>query len=303
MTNVIVTADRPVAGILWMLVTGLMFVAVTAIVKFVGSEVPAAEAAFLRYLFGLVFLLPIAPRMIRVGLNRNSLMLFGLRGAVHSLGVILWFFAMAQIPIAEVTAMGYLSPIFVSIGAAVFLSERLAARRIGAIIIAFAGALVILRPGVREVSPGHLAMLANAVLFGTSYLVARVMAVRVPPTVVVGWLSVLVTLGLAPFAWAVWVWPDARVAGWLFLVAGFATAGHLTMTFALRAAPVAVTQPATFLQLVWATALGALVFAEPVDIWVILGGGLILGSVSFIIWREAVLKRRITTPPAVATKV
>lgn len=74
----------------------------------------------------------------------------------------------------------------------------------------------------------------------------------------------------------------------------FATAGHYTMTLAFAAAPVTVTQPVTFLQLVWAVALGAILFAEPVDPWVIAGGSLILAAVVFITWREAVLKRRIT---------
>ena len=74
------------------------------------------------------------------------------------------------------------------------------------------------------------------------------------------------------------------------------------MTLAFRAAPLAVTQPVTFLQLVWAVLLGALIFGEGVDIFVVLGGTVIVGSVSFISWREAMLKRRVT-PPVSATKV
>jgi len=105
-------------------------------------------------------------------------------------------------------------------------------------------------------------------------------------------LSVFVTLGLAPFALAVWVTPTLAETAILFGVACFATAGHYTMTLAFAAAPVAVTQPVTFLQLIWATLLGALVFAEPVDIWVVSGGGLILAAVSFISWREAMIKKQ-----------
>ncbi len=296
-------AGRPAAGIAWMLLTGAQFVAVTAIVKHVGSDIPAAEAAFLRYALGLVFILPMLRPMLRAGMDRSALVLFGWRGAAHAMGVMLWFFAMTQIPLAEVTSMGYLSPVLVTIGAALFLGERLALRRIVAVCAALLGALVILRPGAREVSPGHLAMLANAGLFAMSYLIAKIMADRVPAAVVVGWLSVFVTLALAPFAIAVWVWPTWSEVGWLFLVAAFATGGHFTMTLAFRAAPIAVTQPVTFLQLVWATLLGALVFAEPVDAWVVLGGALIIGSISFMAWREAVLRRRAVTPPPVATKV
>ena len=286
-----------------MLLTGAQFVAVTAIVKHIGSDIPAAEAAFLRYVLGLVFLIPMIRPMLRAGLDRKSLALFGWRGAAHAIGVMLWFFAMTRIPIAEVTSMGYLAPVLVTIGAALFLGERLALRRLMAVFAALLGAMVILRPGIREVSIGHLAMLANAVFFATSYLIAKVMADRVSAAVVVGWLSIFVTLGLAPFAYAVWVWPSWQVIGWLFLVAAFATGGHFTMTLAFRAAPVAVTQPVAFLQLVWATLLGTLVFVEPVDVWVVLGGALIIASVCFIAWREAVLGRSAKTPPEIAARV
>lgn len=286
-----------------MLLTGAQFVAVTAIVKHVGDSIPAAEAAFLRYVLGLVFLIPMIRPMLRAGLDRKSFALFGWRGAAHAIGVMLWFFAMTQIPLAEVTSMGYLAPVLVTVGAALFLGERLALRRLIAVFIALLGAMVILRPGIREVSIGHLAMLGNALFFAMSYLIAKVMADRVSAAVVVGWLSIFVTLGLAPFAYAVWVWPSWQEIAWLFLVAAFATGGHFTMTLAFRAAPVAVTQPVTFLQLVWATLLGTLVFVEPVDAWVVLGGALIIASVCFIAWREAVLGSRMKTPPAPEARV
>jgi drug/metabolite transporter (DMT)-like permease len=293
-----VAASRPLHGILWMLATGLAFVAVTAIVKHVGSEVPAAQSAFLRYVLGLVFLIPVLPAMWRM---RDRLLgreggVFALRGAVHAIGVILWFYAMTRIPLAEVTAMNYLSPIWIAVGAALFLGERLAARRILAIAAALIGALIILRPGLREIDPGHVAMLGTAFLFAGSYLLAKRMSGTVDPSIVVAMLSITVTVGLAPFAFAVWVTPTWAEVGWLFLVAFFATAGHYTMTLAFRAAPLTVTQPVTFLQLVWASLLGALVFAEPVDRWVVLGGAIIMASVMFITWRESVLRRQAVTP-------
>jgi len=296
-------APQPMAGIVWMLVTGLCFVAVTALVKLMGVGIPPAESAFLRYVIGSIFLFPVVFRvMLRVNLTRRHWVLFGTRGTMHAFGVILWFFAMTRIPLSEVTAMNYLSPIYVTIGAAIFLGEKLAFRRIAAILAALLGTLIILRPGFREISPGHLAMLAAAVVFGGSYLLAKVTADEVDPGVVVGMLSLVVTITLAPFAVVDWVTPNLRELMILCGVAFFATAGHYTMTLALRAAPIAVTQPITFLQLVWATALGAVFFAEPVDVWVVTGGCIILAAISFITWREAVLNRRIT-PPVPATKV
>ena len=115
-------------------------------------------------------------------------------------------------------------------------------------------------------------MLFTALGFAAGYLIAKQMSGEVSAAVVVGMLSITVTIGLAPFAYA--------------------------MTRAFAAAPLTVTQPVTFLQLVWAVALGALLFGEGIDGWVILGGAIIMASVSFITWREAVARRAIT--PAVA---
>ncbi|KPQ06584.1 MAG: putative permease, DMT superfamily [Rhodobacteraceae bacterium HLUCCA12] len=282
---------RPVIGVLWMLAAGLCFVAVTATVKYMGAAIPAAQSAFLRYLLGLVFLLPVIPAFSRMRLAPRDWGLFGVRGMFHALGVILWFYAMTRIPLAEVTSMQYLTPVFIALGAALFLGERLRLRRIGAIAAAILGALIILRPGLREVAPGHLAMLCNAVLFATSYLIAKRMTGLVPASVVVGMLSIFVTLGLAPFALAVWVPVTGVQIAWLALVAAFATAGHYAMTMAFAEAPISVTQPVTALQLVWAVILGAAFFAEPVDLFVVMGGGVIIAAVVFIALREQALTR------------
>ncbi len=283
--------NRPVIGVLWMLTTGLCFVGVTALVKVLDGQVPAAEAAFLRYLMGLVFLIPVVGALKRTRLSRDALVWFSVRGVAHTLGVVLWFYSMSRISIAEVTAMNYLNPVYVTIGAALFLGEKMAARRIFAVVLALVGAFVILRPGFRELGPGHFAMLLTAVLFAVSYLLAKKFSTEVPATVVVAMLSITVTIGLAPLAYLVWVPPTLPQLLILFGIACLATGGHLTMTMAFAAAPLAVTQPVSFLQLVWATILGAVVFGEAADIWVILGGAIIIGSVSFITWREAQLKR------------
>lgn len=280
-----------------MVVTGLLFVGVTALVKYLGTDIPAPQAAFIRYALGLVFLLPMIRPILRADLSAKQWGLFAARGLAHSIGVALWFFAMARIPIADVTAMNYLAPIYVTIGAALFLGERLALRRVLAVVVALIGALIILRPGFREIGSGHFAMLAAAVVFGASYLLAKLLTDQTNAVIVVGMLSFWVTLGLAPMAAHVWVTPDLHTVLVLFVVACLATAGHYTMTLAFRSAPLTVTQPVTFLQLVWAVSVGTLFFGEAVDIWVVIGGLVILGSVSFMTWREAMLKRQIT--PAV----
>jgi drug/metabolite transporter (DMT)-like permease len=297
------TAARPGLGIFWMFVTGLNFIAVTAIVKHIGTDLPAAQSAFLRYFLGLVFLIPMLRPLLAARLTRRQLALFGLRGAVHTIGVALWFYAMARITMAEVTALNYLNPVYVTIGAALFLGERLALRRLTAIVAAVLGAALILRPGFRELGDGHMAMLVTALAFGASYLLAKRLSGEVGAAAIVAMLSITVTIGLAPLAVAVWVPPTLSQLGWIFLVACFATAGHYTMTLAFAAAPVTVTQPVTFLQLVWSVLLGWALFGEAIDAWVVAGGTLILAAVSFITWREAVLKRRRITPVVMETKI
>ncbi len=295
--------SRPLEGILWMLVTGLSFVGVNVIVKHLGTSIPSAQSAFLRFVLGLLFLLPVLRTLAGTRLSVLQWRLVGLRGAIHTVGVLCWFYAMTRIPLAEVTAMNFLNPIYVTLGAALFLGEALALRRLAAIGAALLGALIILRPGFRELDPGHVAMLVTALAFGASYLIAKRLSTELPATVVVAILSVTVALGLAPFAWAVWVPPSWTDLGWLTVVAGFATAGHYTMTRAFAVAPAAVTQPVTFLQLVWAVLLGTLLFDEAADAWVIVGGAVIAGAVSYIAWREANVKLRQITPPTEATKL
>ena len=278
---------RPVAGALWMLVTGLAFVTVNTLVKALGDAIPAAESAFLRFAFGALFILP---AMGGIGtlraLGRRTLGLFLVRGMIHAVGVILWFWAMTRIPLAEVTALNYLAPVYVTVGAALFLGEGFRIRRLLAVGAALVGALLIIRPGVRAVEPGHLAMLGTGLTLGISYLIGKRMTTVAGPGTIVALLSVTVTVCLAPVAVAVWEPIAWWQVGVLATVAGFATLAHVTMTLAFRAAPVGATQPVTFLQLIWAALIGWWLFGEPVDAWVIGGGTLIVAAVTFIAIRE-----------------
>ncbi len=297
------SSDGVAAGIFWMVLTTLMFVCVTGIVRHVGTAVSAPEAAFIRYAFGVVLVLPMMRSALVRRPSRRSMTLFALRGVLHGMGVMLWFYAMARIPIAEVTALGYTAPIFVTIGAAIFFGEKLHVRRIAAVVAALVGALVILRPGFEELNSGQIAQLSAAPLFAAGFLLAKKLTEEENPAIIVGMLSIFCTLTLAPAAAMTWTTPGPGDVAWLALTAVFATAGHYTMTRAFRAAPLTVTQPIGFLQLVWATLLGILVFAEPADPFVLLGGGIVVGAATFISHREAVAARRATTPPAVATKL
>ena len=270
-----------------MLAAGISFVGVNAIVRYLGTDLPAAQSAFLRFGFGLLILLPALIAALRRGLGGGLLRLYAGRGLLHTVAVVLWFYAMARIPLAEVTAIGYLNPVLVTLGAAVFFAERLTPDRVLSFAVALVGAVIILRPGLREVTPGHLAQLGAAVFFAGSYLFGKGLSSRASAATVVAMLSLTVTAGLLPFA--IWVWVPVSVVqlGWLALVAVCATSGHYCMTQAFQAAPMAVTQPVTFLQLVWATLLGTLLFGESLDVYVLIGGGVIIAAISFVTLREA----------------
>ncbi|MFN4194030.1 MAG: DMT family transporter [Tabrizicola sp.] len=287
---------RPVEGVLWMLATTLAFVGVNGIVRYLGTDLPAAQSAFIRFAFGLLFLAPALWSMRGMRLPQGIWPLFLWRGALHVAAVILWFWAMARVPVAEMAAIGFLNPVIVLVIAGLLLGEGLGRGRVVSVLVALAGALIVLRPGLREVTVGHLSQLAATVFFAVSYILAKRLSGMAPASVVVAVLSVTVAAGLAPIA--AWVWQPVSLEqlAWLAAVAALATVGHYTMTRAFRAAPLTVTQPVTFLQILWATLLGMLVFAEPVDGFVILGGALIVGAVSLNTWAEA-RKGRIPPQP------
>ena len=279
-------------GMLLMVASGLCFVSVAVLVRWVGTSLSAPQAAFIRYLFGTLMLAPVFISLARREAQVNALGMVVVRGVVHALAVILWFFAMARIPMAEVTAIGYLTPVVVTVAAAVFLGERLQARRLIAVAIGFIGVLVILRPGFQTLSVGQLAQLATTPLFAASFILTKKLTDTDSNTVIVAVLSLVCTLTLIVPAALNWSPVSLREYGLLFLTAGFATLGHFFLTHAFRCAPIAALQPVTYLQLIWATVLGVMLFGDAIDFYVVLGGAILVVSTSYIAHRESVLAER-----------
>ena len=285
------TAAGNLRGTGWMVLTGLFFVGVTGLVRHLGTDMSPVQAAFIRYSFGFVLMIPIFLRLDTLRPTNRVLGLHVGRGLLHGVGVSLWFFAMARIPIAEVTALGYTAPIFTTIGAALFLGEKMHIRRIGAVLIGFGGTLIILRPGFEAVSIGALAQVAAAPVFAGSFLIAKKLTETESSTSIVAFLSIIVTLVLLPPALLSWRTPTWSELGLLFAVASLATAGHFTLTQAFKCAEITVTQPAQFLQLIWATLLGLLVFGEQPVLWTWVGGAIIVASATYIAHRETRQKK------------
>lgn len=286
-------------GIAWMGLSGTLFVGVTLVVRVLGEQdMSAIQAAFMRYLFGLILVLPLVVKVRRLP-RRDEIGWYSLRGVFHAGGLALWFYSATRIPVAEVTALGFTAPIFATVGAALFLSEKLHMRRLLAVLVAFAGTMVILRPGFAVVDPGAWAQLIGAPMFAASLLIGKRMTRTQTTTEVVVYLSAFVTVFLAIPAAFVWQTPTWEQIGWLVLIATLATLGHFTMTQGLRATDIAVTQPVWFTQLVLASVAGFVFFGEQPLIWTYLGSLMIIGSATYIAHREALRGRRARPPETV----
>jgi len=287
--------NQSIIGILWMVITTILFVGVTATVRYLEGEVPAPQAAFLRYAIGTVMLAPSLITLTKFKPERSLFNKFVLRGFVHSIGVTLWFYAMSVMPVAEVTAIGFLTYIFVSIGASIFLKEKLHKHRLSAILISFIGALIILRPGFKVIESGQLGMLIATMVFTASYLIAKVVSKERTSSEIVAMLSIFTTIFLIPSA--IYSWEPLSLEALLILsfTALIATLGHITMTKAIKAAPMVVTQPILFLQLVWASMVGLFIFDEEFDLFVIIGGTVIMLCVCYVSYREHILGKKITS--------
>ena len=275
-----------------MVAGGLLFVAVTVLVRHLGTDMPAVQAAFIRYSIGLILVLPLLWRMRWRGIRPGSFKLYFYRGIVHGAGVMLWFFAMARIPLAEVTAIGFSTPVFTALGAILIFHEKVRLRRMLAILAGFVGTLVILRPGFQTIEAGSLAQLIAAFCFAGSFLLAKRMTRSENSGDILVMLTIFCTLALLPGAIYYWREPTWAEVGWLALVAVFATTGHYALTRAIAYAPLTVTQPLSFLQLVWAIIFGYWLFDEVPDTWVIAGALMIVGAISYLTHREAVAARR-----------
>ena len=275
-----------IIGIFWMIMTSFFFVGVFVTVKYIGNDVPASQSAFLRYLFGTLILIPIILKSLKKT-NKPLMKKFMIRGIFHAIGVTLWFYSMTVITMAEVTAIGFLTPIFICIGASFLFKEKITGFRFFAIIISFIGALIILRPGLKLFETGHGCMLFAAFVFSFSYLMVKQVSEEKSSTEIVGFLSLFTTLFLIPMAIYDWESINNTNLFLLFLTAIIATCGHITMTMAIKSAPMVVIQPFTFLQLVWSVILGFILFNENIDIFVIIGGIIILLSTSYLTFHES----------------
>jgi len=281
-----------VQGMAWMALATMIFACFMGLVKFVGKEIDPIQTSFLRYAFGLLFLLPFFLKLNVAAVRSANWKMHGLRGTLHGIGVMLWFYAMTQIPLAEVTAISFTNSVFATIGAVLFLRERIRLPRITAVAMGLIGALIILRPGIAIIHPGAIAMVVAAIVFAGSDLCAKVLTRNETGPAVVAYLSIVVTLVTAVPALSVWQPMTLEQWGLMVVIAGLATLGHLAMTQGFKMAEVSAIQPARFLMLIWTALTGYVFFAEVPDIYTWTGAVLIMGATLYIARREAALRKR-----------
>lgn len=275
-------------GMLWTIASGMLFSVLNASVRAMALELSSFQTQFLRYLFGLIVMLPLVLRSGLASYRPNDPRGQLWRGITHTAGMFLWFSALPMIPLADTTAIGFTTPIFVMIGASLVLGERMYAARWVAAAIGLAGALIVVAPKLSG-SGGHynLVMLASAPVFAASFLIAKALTRRDRPEVIVFWQTVTVTVFTMPAALMAWTAPTAFQ--WLvFACCGMlGSLGHYCLTRAFRAADISATQPVKFLDLIWASAMGFLVFGNLPTQTTVIGGAVIFIASVWIARREA----------------
>ncbi len=284
----------PVArGLLLAVTAGVFFQCLNATVKLLVADMPPLFVAWARWTTGLLLIAPFLLAGAGLTAVRTSqIHLHGLRAVFHTTGYVLWYLAVALIPLAEAAALGFSGPIFVAAGAALFLGETVGPRRWLAVAVGFVGVLIIVRPGFVALSWGTVMMLASVPVVAASNLVAKKLTARDSPQVIVFWQSVLATLCFLPFAILDWHLPTWTQLGWLLLAAVFGQMGYLLMTSAYRLADISAVQPTVFLGIVWAGLFDFFLFGRSADLATFVGAAIIVASTSVIAHREAVAARR-----------
>ncbi|MDH3580198.1 MAG: DMT family transporter [Hyphomicrobiales bacterium] len=283
----------PLACAFWMILSCALLAGLAAIGRYVTtSGMPPFQVVFLRVIFAFLTLLPLVLIHGRSFVKTTQWPVYGVRAVTGSIAMLTWFSALSLIPVGEVTAISFLAPLFATVGAALFLGEIVRMRRWAATLIGFAGALVILRPGVVELSLGSWIAVASAIAMGISSVFIKRLADGDHPDKVVFLSTILqAPLTFLP-ALYVWQWPEPDMWLWLIAMGPVATLGHVTLTRAFAAADASFTMTFDFARLPFAVAFGYAVFGEIIDLWTWLGAAIIFGASVFIVHREAQLKKR-----------
>jgi len=198
------------------------------------------------------------------------------RNLIHYGAQLCWFFALTLIPLGQVVAIEFTMPIWTAILAASFLGERMTIWKIAAIMLGVIGVLVIVRPATGAINPGQLIALAAAVGFGISIAFVKFLTRTENTLSIIFWMLVVQSVaGFFPTLF-VWVWPTASAWGWIVVIAICGTFSHFCMVRAMLYADATIVIPMDFLRVPLTATAGWLLYAEPLDIFTVVGAALIL---------------------------
>ena len=283
----------PARGAVWMVMSGASFAILTALIRHASADLHPFELVFFRSLFGLLFMLPWFLRTGLRGLRTRRPGLHGVRALSGLAAMLCWFSAVALMPVAEVTALSFTTPLFATLGAVLFLGETVRRRRWTATAVGFAGAMIILRPGAEAFGVPALLALSAAAMMAISVLLVKVLSRTETASTVVLYMGLLMTpLALVP-ALFVWTMPSPQLWVWMVLMGLAGTAGHLTLVRAFAAADASAVLPFDFSRLIFAAFLGYAFFAERPDVWTWVGAAVIFAATLYTAHRETRLGRAV----------
>jgi drug/metabolite transporter (DMT)-like permease len=288
-------------GILWVAFSGVLFALLNVFTLIPAQHLNPYVMAFLRYFFGALFLVPLVMRLgLYRSLHTRRMPLHISRGAIHTAGMMLWFVALPLTTLAEITALGFTGPIFVTIGAALFLSEKVRLRRWIAVMVGFIGAMIIIRPGFSDIHIGVICILVSTPIFSASNLISKALARTDSATTIVIWQNIVIVVCAFPVALWFWQTPTLVDIFWFLLAGAAGTLGHICQQRGYQLADITLLQPIGFLSLIWNTILGYFLFFQKPDIWTFIGAAVIFASALYISHREAVRRAQIKTATAKA---
>ena len=297
---------QKVRGILFMLASTVAFSIMSGIVRKLAGygDVHAFEIAFFRNFFGFLMFMPVLLRVGTGPMKTEKLGLLGVRSICNGVSMCLFFLGLAYMPLVEVTALNFTIPLFVTIGAVLFLREKLGIARTLGLFVGFAGALIIVRPGAAVISFGAILVLMSAAIWAVAVIDIKVLSrteSSLTITIYGALFNAAITLVFAAF---VWTWPSWEQLGWLVGVGIFGTLGHLLFAQALKLADASLVSAFDFTKILWASVIGYVFFAEVPQLTTWIGAIVIFLAASYITWRERAAEqaRRNAAPLAPAPR-
>ncbi len=272
-----------------LMVVGCLFLAALGgfIKELSNSGMHVFEIVFLRNVAGLAVLLPWLMKSGPSVLKTKRPGLYFVRGFFGFVSMLAWFYAVTEIQLAEAVALNFTAPIFGTLLAIIFLREVVRLRRWAAVIVGFAGAMLILRPGAIEMSTGAYAAVFSAATMACSITCVKLLSRTESTPAIVAWTQIII-MPMSFFP-AIYYWTTPTWDQLYYIVAmGIcATLGHLLFTKAYSIADATYVMPFDFSRLVFSAIIGFFFFAQEPDIFVWIGAAVIFGSAVYIAMREA----------------